>query len=116
MFADPTNNGKNGEVRALLSVPKQGAGLQPRAALFYSEQMCCGGPRRGSPERQRSAECSPRAALGQGSALLPSGQGSRSRVRAAWGCQDWRTRQGEPLKEAVLREPRVIERTPRSSL
>lgn len=58
VFADPTNNGKNGEVRALLSVPKQGAGLRPRAALFYSEQMCCGGPRGGPLERKRSAECS----------------------------------------------------------
>lgn len=25
------------------------------------------------------------------------GAASRSRVHAAWGCQDWRTRQGEPL-------------------
>ena len=91
MFADPTNNGKNGEVRALLSVPKQGAGLRPRAALFYSEQMCCGGPRGGPLERKRSAECSPRAALGLGSARLPSGRGSRGAGAASARPGDVRT-------------------------
>lgn len=50
-----------------------------RAQVYSPEQpfsLRAAGVRGAPPGRKRSAECSPRAALGQGSALLPSGRGS----------------------------------------